>query len=183
MERKYSSDEIRILKMRKRKRAKRNKKIYSLCFLAFAFGLIVGMIVGRVSKAQIFSESNEVNSKGNKAKGVANSQKEGESQWKLVLVNNTHEIAKDYRPELQEIQNGLTIDARAAEELENMLSDGEKEGLSLWICSAYRSIEKQTELYNKKVNIYENQGYNYEAACKEAMTEVAFRETVNIIWV
>ena len=51
------------------------------------------------------------------------------------------------------------------------------EGLSPVICSAYRSYEKQEELYQKKVDKLVARGYSQSSAEAEAAREVAFPGT------
>ena len=58
-------------------------------------------------------------------------------------MNNTHPLDENYQPELAEVENGYTFDARAAESLKEMLAAAREAGLSPQICSAYRTIEEQ----------------------------------------
>ena len=58
-----------------------------------------------------------------------------------------------------------------------MLADGRKEGLDFWICSAYRTMEKQTDLYNNKVSRLQAEGLSYEDAYRQAGTVVAYPGT------
>lgn len=76
--------------------------------------------------------------------------------WRLTLVNNTHPLEDGYVPEL--------ADAREA-------------GLSPIICSAYRTWEKQTSLFEDQVAVCESQGLEGEAAVAEARTVVAYPGT------
>ena len=58
-----------------------------------------------------------------------------------------------------------------------MLADGRKQGLDFWICSAYRTMEKQTDLYNNKVSRLQAEGLSYEEAYRQAGTVVAYPGT------
>ena len=58
-----------------------------------------------------------------------------------------------------------------------MLKDARKEGLSLTLCSAYRSYKKQTTLFNNKVQKYMNQGLSKVEAEKKAKLSVAYPGT------
>ena len=102
---------------------------------------------------------------------------ESAGDWKLTLVNATHPMAEGYRPQVSEIENNYYFDSRAVGELQQMLADGRKEGLDFWICSAYRTMEKQTDLYNNKVSRLQTEGLSYEDAYRQAGTVVAYPGT------
>lgn len=93
--------------------------------------------------------------------------------WNLVLVNKDHSVADGYVPELAEVENNYYFDARAVQYLKEMLAAGRSAGLDFCICSAYRTIEKQTELFEKQINSLMAEGMDYEQACLEASTSVA----------
>ena len=86
-------------------------------------------------------------------------------------------MAEGYRPRVSEIENNYYFDSRAVEELQQMLADGRKQGLDFWICSAYRTMEKQTDLYNNKVGRLQAGGLSYEEAYRQAGTVVAYPGT------
>ena len=74
------------------------------------------------------------------------SDKEG---WALVLVNDSHPLDVSYVPEsMVELESERFVDARIEEPLRQMLDDGAKAGLSMYVASAYRSSEKQKEVFN-----------------------------------
>ena len=81
------------------------------------------------------------------AQGVSLSQKgqalPAEQDWRLTLVNADCPMEEGYLPELATIDaSGRQIDRRIAGELQRMLEDMEREGLSPLVCSAYRTWEK-----------------------------------------
>ena len=62
--------------------------------------------------------------------------------------------------------------------MQEMLADGRRVGLDFWVCSAYRTIEKQTALFEDKVRrVTAELGLTGEAAREKAGTEVAFPGT------
>ena len=67
-----------------------------------------------------------------------------ERPWNLRLVNFENPLPQDYAIETKSLLNGLEVDARIYEKLTAMLSDGRSEGLQFVVCSAWRSVEKQT---------------------------------------
>ncbi|MEN6349962.1 MAG: M15 family metallopeptidase, partial [Syntrophomonas sp.] len=93
--------------------------------------------------------------------------------WNLMLVNIWHPIQKSFRIDLIQLKNGQAIEARAYTDLQAMMDDARAGGLSPYICSSYRTTEKQTMLYNNQVNKYKKQGYSEEDAKAEAGKWVA----------
>lgn len=104
---------------------------------------------------------------------TAQAQKPAEEDWQLVLVNPWNKLPEDFRVELKKLSNGLRVDARIYDDLSAMLSDCRKAGLSLLVCSAYRSQETQTRLYRNKISRLRAAGYTAEKAVQEAGRWVA----------
>ena len=102
---------------------------------------------------------------------------EDADSWQLTLVNADHPMEDGYRPQVSEIENNYYFDSRAVADLQQMLADGRKEDLDFWICSAYRTIEKQTDLYNNKVSRLQAEGLSYAEAYEQAGTVVAYPGT------
>lgn len=101
-----------------------------------------------------------------------------EEAWKLVLVNKWNPMENGYKPAVAEIENNYYFDARAVGYLQEMLAAGRREGLDFWVCSAYRTIEKQTDLFEDKVRrVTAETGLTGEAAREKAGTEVALPGT------
>lgn len=98
-------------------------------------------------------------------------------EWNLILVNREHPMPGDYETNLTEVGDGHQVDSRIAEALRDMLAAGGEDGHSIWIVSSYRTMEKQTELYENKVAKLRQQGYSEEAAREEAGTVVAIPGT------
>ena len=78
--------------------------------------------------------------------------------WNLILVNSTHPIPEDYQVELKNIGSGHQIDARAYDDFRAMIQAAKSEGVYIYVTSSYRDLDKQTDLYNKKVESYVTQG-------------------------
>lgn len=95
------------------------------------------------------------------------------NEWNLKLVNKDNAVDRSYVPELEEIDDGIMFDKRAIKYLKNMINAMYKEGITkIWVQSAYRSYDKQEELFNKKVEYYKKQGKKQEEAEKLAQTVV-----------
>lgn len=87
----------------------------------------------------------------------------------LVLVNPWHPMEEGYVPELRQVTWGYEeeqwMDARAADALIQMVADCAEAGNDPFICSSYRTMEKQQYLFNNKIYrlIYEDGVYEEDA--------------------
>ena len=102
---------------------------------------------------------------------------EKEIPWNLVLVNGSHPMEEGYVPELTEIQPGYSVDTRIANALRKMLSDAEEEGLHIEICSAYRSVERQQQVFGDSMKERVKSGMSYWKAYEETAQNVALPGT------
>lgn len=93
------------------------------------------------------------------------------SSWELLLANANNPIAEGYVPELALVDTQQhQFDKRAAPALKKMIADGNATGLQLMICSAYRSHERQTTLFNQLVSENKAKGMSEEVAVAKAKT-------------
>lgn len=95
------------------------------------------------------------------------------TQWNLILVNQWNLIPENYEVNVKYLDNGHAVDERAYDDLQDMLDDCREDGLSPVICSSYRSMEKQKQLYNNKISEYISYGCSEDEAEKKAGTLVA----------
>lgn len=102
---------------------------------------------------------------------------EAENRDILTLVNSTHSVPENWSVDLVYLINDEAIDRRAYEDLQNMMDDCRAEGLDPFICSSYRSHDKQIELFENKVNSYLKDGYSLEEAETQAATWIAIPGT------
>ena len=93
--------------------------------------------------------------------------------WRLLLVNPWHTVPEGHAVELATLSNGLQVDERIYDALTGMLSDCRAAGLSPIVCSAYRTEETQTRLYNNKVARVRASGVPEEQVEAEAARWVA----------
>ncbi len=165
----------------RRRKQELHRKIFVFCLFTFLLGVLFGKIVFAKERENLetvpFSESDllEENSSRNpeRDENIPDLETVTADDWKLTLVNASCPMEEGYVPKLSEIENNYYFDARAVSYLQKMLADGRKEGLDFWVCSAYRTIEKQTELYEDKVRRLEMEGMSHAAALSKAGTEVA----------
>ena len=95
------------------------------------------------------------------------------ADWRLTLVNPWTPLPEGYQPTLATVENGYQVDQRCAAHLEARLAACREAGLSPVLCSAYRTQEKQTTLYENLVGKRMTQGLSREDAETQAAKEVA----------
>ena len=91
----------------------------------------------------------------------------------LMLVNPRNTIPDGYEPQLCTLSDGQQIDRRCYDDLMRMLDDCRSAGNSPYICSAYRTWDKQQALFDNKIQRLENEGMDAETARVEAAKVVA----------
>lgn len=92
--------------------------------------------------------------------------------WNLTLVNWQHEMKKGYRPELTEIEPGYYVDVRIEEPLRQMMDAAKADGMRIEICSAYRSVRRQEQIFNESVRERCNSGMGYWDAYQDTLLSV-----------
>lgn len=93
--------------------------------------------------------------------------------WMLTLVNPWNPLPEDFAIETAEVEGKYQLDARAVEPLRRMLADCRADGLDPIICSAYRTSEYQTRLFDKQVSKQRRKGLGEEEAVAAAAEVVA----------
>ena len=92
--------------------------------------------------------------------------------WQLVLVNKQHPVPEDYSFTLGTITGSMKCDVRIIDELMAMLEVAKADGIDLVICSPYRDYNRQTVLFERKIDYYMERGYSYLEAYKIASITV-----------
>lgn len=196
-----SPSELRLRqKMREKRRKQRQKQ--RLCLLAAILVAIIGIIflitklVGTLtdkpsssSRVQGQSQSISQSQSESAPQSQQSSQPQSESasqvqnidvssttntsDWRMILANKNTPLPQDYTIELATLaDSSLQMQAEAAAAFDQMREAANAAGLKLMACSAYRSVERQTELYNAEVQKWLNQGYTQEDAEAKAVTVV-----------
>lgn len=92
--------------------------------------------------------------------------------WSLILTNPTHPLPDGYHESLKLSNYNGTYkgDSRAVEPLKEMIAAAKTDGVSLLVCSAYRSYENQKGKYEDRIKILMNKDKTLtkEAAAIEA---------------
>ncbi|MEG1367072.1 MAG: M15 family metallopeptidase, partial [Oscillospiraceae bacterium] len=87
------------------------------------------------------------------------------TSWEMLLANANNPLPDGYLPELELVDTQQhKFDKRAAASLKKMLADGNATGLNLMICSAYRSHERQTTLFNQMLEQNKKSGMTDDEA-------------------
>lgn len=99
------------------------------------------------------------------------------TDWRLVIASAAHPLGDNYDVELATVIGNYQVDARILEPLNEMLAAAQEDGVSLAITSAYRTVQRQEELYAAQVQQWLGYGYSQEEAEKEAARWVALPGT------
>ena len=153
--------------------------IFILSVIMFAFGFLLGLLVGTKKNQKIDFVMNqtpvveaEISEETNPKEVIP----EKDLPWNLALVNFENKLAEDFEPkEVAEADNGYVTDARIADAAKKMISDARaKDNVRIIALSGYRDYEYQKELFDNKVErLQQEKGYSVSKAREEAATVVA----------
>lgn len=166
-----------------RRKLRRRKKAFARAIrttILMGLMFIIGFFLGgfqKETKAGISPEQNIAGQMQTEQNGINKAdmaQKDGtEADWRLTLVNKWNQMESHYIPALKTVGKGYSVDERIADELLEMLEAAKKDGVEILITSAYRTQDKQKNLYEKKVRYYTRKGYSDADARAEAGKTVA----------
>ena len=171
-----------LIRYRIRKMRHPGKVFIVSCVSVLVAGFLGGVALGRYVESRQAAETvqkkdnqyESLEKEYNSVKEQAEAQNEETRPWYLMLVNQSHPMEDGYVPELANIDDAHQVDARALEPLQNMLKAASDEGYSLYVCSAYRSVDRQKELFNESMIDYVNQGMTYYEAAIETAKSIAW---------
>lgn len=96
------------------------------------------------------------------------------SEWNLLLVNRDYILPDDFEvklaPAVESDPDGAQLDYRVAPHYNEMFLAAEKDGIELTPVSGYRSIKRQTNNFENKIETYMDEGYSKAEATKKAAT-------------
>lgn len=171
-----------LIRYRIRKMHHPGKVFFVSCATVLVAGFLGGVALGRYVESRQAAETvqkkdnqyESLEKEYNSVKEQAEAQNEETRPWYLMLVNQSHPMEDGYVPELANIDDAHQVDARVLEPLQNMLKAASDEGYSLYVCSAYRSVDRQKELFNESMIDYVNQGMTYYEAAIEMAKSIAW---------
>lgn len=132
-----------------------------LCVIVFVLAMVLSK--GTFSKTEPVGSGSDEKAKVPNVNEVVTE----DDSWKLILVNTNNILPKDFTVSLQEIKGGK-VDVRIAKPLLKMIEDAKADGVTLTVCSAYRNVPKQKDLFAQEIGRYREQGYNEEESTKLA---------------
>ena len=94
----------------------------------------------------------------------------------LLVINKNNAISDSYKFSLVEF-NGKPINSEIMSPLESMINDAKKDNINIYVSSGYRSVERQTVLYNRIVSYFLKKGLSKAQAEIEAAKIVAKTKT------
>ncbi len=96
------------------------------------------------------------------------------ADWRLILVNRDYILPDGYKPELANAVEGgyddMYLDERVAPYYDEMYKAAYEDGIHLVPISGYRSVERQTRNFERKINYYIGEGYDKVEATQKAAT-------------
>ncbi len=96
------------------------------------------------------------------------------SDWKMLLVNRDYILPDDYEVELApcitDDPESLKLDYRVAPHYNEMYLAALEDGIELTPVSGYRSVERQTNNFENKIQKYIDEGYGKTEATQMAAT-------------
>ena len=94
----------------------------------------------------------------------------------LLVINKDNAISDNYKFSLVDF-NGKPINSEIMSPLESMINDAKKDNINIYVSSGYRSAERQTVLYNRKVSYFLKKDLTKAQAEIEAAKVVAKPKT------
>lgn len=98
---------------------------------------------------------------------------EGEGESLVAKGRNATTVTETRKANLVEIEGNHKIDVRCKDDLEAMMEACRNAGNHPMICSAYRTMAEQQELFDAEVKQYRQMGYSEKYAVKRAGKSVA----------
>ncbi len=90
----------------------------------------------------------------------------------LVLVNDEVPLPDNWEVTPSFIGEE-TVDIRIYDQLNSMMLAAEEDGVSLWICSGYRSVEEQEIILDRDIKLHMNNGMSEDEARELALRTIA----------
>lgn len=90
-------------------------------------------------------------------------------KWNLLLVNQSYILPEDYSVKTVAVTGGSqSLDYRVAPYYDRMVAAAEADGISLISVSGYRTVSRQRNNFERKINYYTGLGYSKAEATRLA---------------
>lgn len=100
-----------------------------------------------------------------------------DDEWALYLIDPENPLPEGYRPELELVYSSdvqdFYMDERCAGGLRLLMEDARADGIELVVSSAYRSYDRQEEIFYNYLNFLMGKGLDYEDAFAETAEQIA----------
>ena len=160
---------------------KQRSRVTEIGFVILMF-CVVAILLGFIIKAEIYDEPTEPThatdtATMSKAETEATTEYPTERellQYDLLLVNRESKLPHDYTVNLVKLENGLQVSSECYDALQKLLADCIAAGNTPVVCSAYRSVDEQAELFDNKVSeLMRVYNYSDSKAKQEAARSVS----------
>lgn len=155
------NDHLRRILDEEERNRNQKRKMNRASLLVVVAVIILGTLWGPISSSQ---------------KGEANTTPEptplqsavsvSETPWNLIVINRNQRLPEYYTAKMCKIGTEQ-VDGRIYASLTKLLETAAKDGISLTVCSGYRSVEEQDALFEKKVKEWMDIGLKEEASVLE----------------
>lgn len=158
----------------KRKNMQKKKIIRSKILIIMSCSILIILLIIRKNKNTVETTTQNITTESIQTERESDNEEQEEqptkkeiTDWRLALANYENLLPEDFKVEVANIDETRQFDARAIDELTNMMNAMKKDGITnIWIQSAYRSVERQKELYETSIKKYLKQGKTQEEAEK-----------------
>lgn len=96
-----------------------------------------------------------------------------DDDWALYVIGNDNPLPSNFTIEIKTVVGERTLDKRCADYAIQMLKDAKEQNVGLYVTSAYRSIQYQSDNLQNFINRLMAQGYTKEEATAQAQKEIA----------
>ncbi|MEA4894330.1 MAG: M15 family metallopeptidase [Oscillospiraceae bacterium] len=152
---------LREREIETKKQKQKNIRMGRLLLAATLLGLSIFSILTITSTIE---PKNSAQAKEHVADATAGDTEDvDKDSWELVLVNTRNMIPEDFTVDLKPFES-TRVDYRIAGHLQEMIDAAKKDGISISVCSGFRTVSEQDALYNAKCEKYEAGGYSEEAS-------------------
>lgn len=92
-----------------------------------------------------------------------------DNPWALFLVNKENPLPDNYAPQTTAVDGSYLMDSRMADCMKQMIADAKKDGITIKVVSAYRTIDYQKGLLDQEIGKWQNKGQSEEEAYQTAV--------------
>lgn len=159
----------------------RRSRVPEIGFVILMFCVVV-ILMGYITKTEVYDGPTEP-THATQATTLSEAKTEATTEYPterellkydLLLVNRESKLPHDYTVNLVKLENGLQVSSDCYNALQKLLEDCTAAGNTPVVCSAYRSVDEQAELFDDKVSeLMHIYNYSESRAKQEAAKSVS----------